>query len=68
MVLNASGKHIDAIEYCTKAIDLSSVAIKALYQRSIAHQKRRDYDLAFEDIKAAIKLNPQDKNMRNVYD
>ena len=39
-------------------------ALKALYFRSVAYVKTRQYDEAIEDLKKAIKLNPQDKNLR----
>lgn len=46
------------------AIGIDSKALKAHYQRYVAHLKMKNYDEAIEDIKTAIKLNPQDKKLR----
>ena len=42
--------------------------MKAFYQRSIAHTKMNNFDEASEDLKSAIKLNPNDKKMRTDFE
>lgn len=64
VVLNGAGKHSDVIPHCTRAIKVNPQAFKAFYQRSLARHKTQEYDGAMEDIKAAIKIMPQDKNLR----
>ena len=48
----------------TKAIKIDENATKAYYLRSVAHYKLNDSDKALADIKSAIKLSPQDTNLR----
>lgn len=62
--LNYSGDHRDAVTNCTHAINLDPKAMKALYQRGIAHMKLKNFEDATQDLKEAIKLNPSDKKMR----
>jgi Flp pilus assembly protein TadD len=42
--------------------------MKALYQRGIANMRLKNFDEATIDLKNAIKLNPQDKNLRKEFD
>lgn len=49
---------------CTRALKIDEKAVKALYIRSQAYLSNVDLHLAMEDIKAAIKLSPNDKNFR----
>jgi peptidylprolyl isomerase len=62
--LNNLNEHKEAIEMCTLAIERDPKATKAFYQRHIAYMKLKNYDDALTDIKAAIKLSPQDKKFR----
>lgn len=55
----------DTVINCTKAIEINPMATKAIYLRSVAHQKLNDLDAAMTDIKTAIKQNPADVNLRN---
>ena len=61
---NNSEDYRDTIKNCTKAIEIDQSATKAFYLRSIAHQKVNEMDNAIADIKAAIRLSPQDTNLR----
>ena len=54
----------DTIQNCSKAIDIDASAKKAFYLRSVAYLRINDQDLAMADIKSAIKLDPQDGNLR----
>jgi len=64
VALNYTGDHSEAVVHCTKALVVDPNALKATYQRGIAHWKMKNFDEATEDLKAAIKLSPQDKKMR----
>ena len=61
---NNSEDYLDTIINCTKAVEIDQNAVKALYLRSIAHQKVNEIEKAMADIKAAIRLSPQDTNLR----
>lgn len=54
-----------SIANTTKAIELDSTASKAYYLRSVANVGIQQWDDAMKDIIGAIKLNPNDKNLRN---
>ena len=61
---NNSEDYIETIQNCTKAVEIDPNATKAFYLRSIAHQKVDELEKAAADIKAAIRLSPQDTNLR----
>ena len=67
-MLNQQGKHKIAVVVCSAALAVDENAVKALFQRSIACLKTEDYERAVNDIKAAIKLSPQDKALRTQYE
>ena len=46
---------------------MDSVNSKALYLRSVANKETKAWTEALEDIVAAIKLQPNDKNLRSHY-
>ena len=56
--LNNTGDYKDAVQQCTLAIAIDDQAMKAYYQRYLAHLKMKNFDEASEDLKTAIKLNP----------
>jgi len=66
--LNASGDFKIAVKECTKAIQIDPKAVKAYFNRSQAYRKLFSFDEATEDLKAAIKLNPQDKKLRSEFE
>ena len=68
LVLNLAGDYKDTIHNCCLALALDDKAVKALFHRSVAYRKIKQYDEAMEDIKAAIKLSPQDKKLREEYE
>jgi len=61
---NNTGDFKESIMNCTKAIYIDEKAVKAYYLRSVAFFKSQQLDEASDDIKAAIKLSPSDKNLR----
>ena len=65
---NKLGNFKMAIQGCTKALAIDDKAVKALYIRSQAHQSEKDLQEAMNDIKAAIKLSPNDKTFRALFE
>ena len=57
-----------AVKKCTNALQIDENAVKALYIRSQAYFGLKQFEEATADIKAAIKLSPQDKNFRALFD
>lgn len=69
LVLNNLKDHQSAIQFCSEAIEINEkTAVKAYFQRSIAYLKMQNVDDAADDAKSAIKLEPQQKNLRTHYD
>ena len=64
VALNFSGDYRDTVQNCTIAIGIDGKAVKAWYLRGVAHMKMKNFDEAANDMKQAIKLNPQDKKLR----
>ena len=58
VMMNKTGDYKETIRHCTKAIEIDSKAIKALFLRSFAYEKVQNFDEALEDVKAAIRLAP----------
>jgi tetratricopeptide (TPR) repeat protein len=68
IVTNNTGDFKETLIQCTKALDIDEKTTKAYYLRSKAHLKLKNYDEAVDDIKAAIKLSPADKALRDEYE
>ena len=68
VALNSLGDYKDTIIQCTEALKVDEKASKALYLRGIAHMKMKNFDEATEDLKAAIKISPQDKKLRTEFE
>lgn len=66
--LNSTGDFRDAINQCTVALGIDDKAFKARYLRGQAKLGTKEFDGALEDVKAAIILNPKDKNLRLFFD
>ncbi len=64
VALNFSGDYKETVQNCTIAINIDEKAVKAWYLRGIAQMKMKNFDEAADDLKMAIKLNPQDKKLR----
>lgn len=50
-----------AIANCKDALHLDPANAKALYRRALAYEKEKSFDLAAEDVKAALKISHDDK-------
>ncbi|XP_061366694.1 peptidyl-prolyl cis-trans isomerase FKBP62-like [Gastrolobium bilobum] len=52
---------------CTKVLDLESTNVKALYRRAQAYMELTDLDLAEFDIKKALELDPDNRDVKLEY-
>ncbi|KAL2239665.1 peptidyl-prolyl cis-trans isomerase FKBP62 [Sesamum indicum] len=56
-----------AEKLCTKVLELESTNVKALYRRAQAYMNMADLDLAEFDIKKALELDPDNREVKLVY-
>ena len=54
----------EVVKATSKALEYEKDNVKALFFRGVANRHLKEFTLATEDLKAAIKLNPNDKAMR----
>ncbi|KAJ7295553.1 hypothetical protein O6H91_14G016500 [Diphasiastrum complanatum] len=54
----------EAIKLCSKVLELESQNVKALYRRAQAYIETADLDLAEFDIKKALEIDPQNREVR----
>lgn len=57
----------EAVKLCSKVLELESLNVKALYRRAQAYIGTEDLDLAEFDIKKAIEIEPQNREVRLEY-
>ena len=48
-----------AIDYYSKAIAIEPTYLEAYYNRGLCYEESKEYKLAEEDLREALKLNPQ---------
>ena len=65
--MNSCNEYRESIRQTTLALELDPTAVKALYIRCQANRLSKNYDESVADIKAAIKLQPNDKKLRDEY-
>lgn len=58
LALSRLGRDREALRAHNAALDLDLESTRALHNRSMAHLKMRHYDEALEDLKAAVRLDP----------
>jgi len=56
-----------AEKLCTKVLELDSLNVKALYRRAQAHAQLADLDLAELDIKKALEIDPNNRDVKLEY-
>ncbi|KAG6494055.1 70 kDa peptidyl-prolyl isomerase-like [Zingiber officinale] len=56
-----------AVKLCTKVLELDSRNVKALYRRAQAHINLCDLDLAEQDIKKALEIDPDNRDVKVEY-
>ncbi|TKY66190.1 Peptidyl-prolyl cis-trans isomerase FKBP62 [Spatholobus suberectus] len=57
----------EAEKLCTKVLDLESTNVKALYRRAQAYMQLADLDLAEFDIKKALEIDPNNRDVKLEY-
>jgi FK506-binding protein 4/5 len=57
----------EAIKLTTKVLELESLNVKALFRRAQAYIETLDLDLAEVDIKKALEIDPQNREVRLEY-
>ncbi|CAH9093931.1 unnamed protein product [Cuscuta europaea] len=57
----------EAIKLCTKVLELETTNVKALYRRAQAHMNMADLDLAEFDIKKALEIDPDNRDVKLEY-
>eukprot|EP00959_Pyramimonas_sp_CCMP1952_P427596 8955349-Pyramimonas_sp.AAC.1 len=55
----------EAVESCTKAMELDGTSAKALYRRAHAHISRADLELGEADLARAIELEPSNYQIKS---
>lgn len=60
-----SGNYDMAIINCTKCLEIDCNNVKALFRRAQARTGRNDYDEALEDYRAALKIDPNNQEIKN---
>jgi len=56
------------ITYCNRALAIDPINIKVLFRRGQAYAGLFEYDKARDDLTAVIKIQPNNKEVRKVYD
>lgn len=57
----------DALKFATESLEYSKTNPKAYYRLALAQKLNGEFDLAKESLVEAIKLAPNDKNLREEY-
>lgn len=57
----------EAEKLCTKVLELESANVKALYRRAQAYMNMADLDLAEFDIKKALEIDPNNRDVKLEY-
>ena len=60
--------YTQAIINCTIALEMDEDSEKAVYNRAVANMNVKNWAEAVRDIKDAIKLNPQNKPYRDMFE
>ncbi|KAL3841138.1 hypothetical protein ACJIZ3_025729 [Penstemon smallii] len=58
------GEYPEASRLCSKVLELDSFNVKALFRRSEAYMRTSDLEKAEEDIKRALALDPNNKDLK----
>ncbi|KAL3633408.1 70 kDa peptidyl-prolyl isomerase [Castilleja foliolosa] len=57
----------ETVKLCTKVLELESTNVKALYRRAQAYMTMADLDLAEFDIKKALEIDPDNRDVKLGY-
>ncbi|KAJ1441666.1 Tetratricopeptide-like helical domain superfamily [Sesbania bispinosa] len=64
---DSSFNYKEAEKLCTKVLDLETTNVKALYRRAQAYMQLADLDLAELDIKKALEIDPDNRDVKLEY-
>lgn len=56
------------ITNCSKALDIDTRSVKALFRRGQAYSRMNEYDKAKSDFAEALQYEPNNKDIRNEYE
>ncbi|KAJ6747659.1 PEPTIDYLPROLYL ISOMERASE [Salix koriyanagi] len=62
-----SGEYLEASRLCTKVLDLDPLNVKALFRRSQAYLKTSELEKAEADIKKALAIDPNNREVKLEY-
>ncbi|OVA08617.1 Peptidyl-prolyl cis-trans isomerase [Macleaya cordata] len=57
----------EAIELCSKVLDVEFHNVKALYRRAQAYMKTAEFDLSELDIKKAFEVDPNNREVKSIH-
>ncbi|KAL1813451.1 hypothetical protein ACET3Z_023516 [Daucus carota] len=61
------GEFLEASRLCTKVLELDQLNVKALFRRSQAYLKMSELEKANDDIKRALVIDPDNRDVKLVY-
>ncbi|XP_027173495.1 70 kDa peptidyl-prolyl isomerase-like isoform X1 [Coffea eugenioides] len=61
------GKYFEASRLCTKVLEVDPCCVKALFRRSQSYLRTSDLEKAEADIKRALAIDPNNREVRLVY-
>ena len=64
LCMNKVGRHEEAIERCEEVLKMENTNLKAYFRRGQGHFQLKNLDLAWKDLKRAVKLSPEDEIVR----
>lgn len=67
VVCNKTQSWAETVRACFQSLNIDGDNPKALYLKGVALRKLKQYDEALNDLKNAIKKNPNDKNLRTEF-
>lgn len=60
-----TGKHLEAMNQCDKALELDPKNEKGYFRRASAHMKMKNYEEAIADFKKVLEVDPENKAAKN---
>jgi tetratricopeptide (TPR) repeat protein len=64
LCMNKVGRHEEAIERCEEVLKMENTSLKAYYRRGQGYFQLKNLELAWKDLKRAVKLSPEDEIVR----
>jgi len=64
LCMNKVGRHEEAIERCEEVLKMENTSLKAYDRRGQGYFQLKNLELAWKDLKRAVKLSPEDEIVR----